>query len=75
MSDSPSHNASGPLAWMVQNRVTPNILMLIFIVGGLFMTTRIKQEVFPSYDLDQVSIRVPTQGQAPKKWNRALCWR
>jgi multidrug efflux pump subunit AcrB len=72
MSDSSSDNAGGPLAWMVQNRVTPNILMLIFIVGGLFMATRIKQEVFPSYDLDQVSIRVPYPGASPEEVEQGI---
>ena len=24
----------GPVAWMVRNRVTPNLLMLVFLVGG-----------------------------------------
>jgi len=72
MNDSSSHNAGGPLAWMVQNRVTPNILMLIFIVGGLFMATRIKQEVFPSYDLDQVSIRVPYPGASPEEVEQGI---
>ena len=33
----------GPIAWMVNNRVTPNLLMLFLIIGGLFMSTRIKQ--------------------------------
>ena len=38
----------GPISWMVHNRVTPNLLMIFLLLGGLFMTTRIKQEVFPS---------------------------
>ncbi|MDA0711962.1 MAG: efflux RND transporter permease subunit, partial [bacterium] len=72
MSDSPSQSAHGPLAWMVHNRVTPNILMLVFILGGLFMTTRIKQEVFPAFDLDQVSIRVPYPGASPEEVEQGI---
>ena len=35
----------GAIAWMVHNRVTPNILMLVFLIGGLIMSARIKKEV------------------------------
>lgn len=72
MNDTPSRIAHGPLAWMVHNRVTPNILMLVFIVGGLFMTTRIKQEVFPAFDLDRVSIRVPYPGASPEEVEQGI---
>ena len=43
---------TGVIAWMVHNRVLPNLLMLVLLVGGFFMATRIKQEVFPEFDLD-----------------------
>lgn len=72
MNDSSSQRSDGPLAWMVHNRVTPNILMLVFIVGGLYMTTRIKQEVFPAFDLDRVSIRVPYPGASPEEVEQGI---
>jgi multidrug efflux pump subunit AcrB len=50
---------------MVQNRVTPNLLMLFFVVGGIFMSTKIKQEVFPEFELDAVSIQVSYPGSSP----------
>jgi multidrug efflux pump subunit AcrB len=51
---------------MIFNRVTPNLLMLFLILGGLFMTTKIKQEVFPEFALDQVTVQVayPGRGRA-----------
>lgn len=48
----------GPIAWMVGNRVTPNLLMLFLLLGGLFMTSKIKKEVFPEFELDMVTINV-----------------
>ncbi len=62
----------GPLAWMVGNRVTPNLLMLFFIVGGLFMTTQIKQEVFPDFDLDQVTVSVTYSGASPEEVEQGI---
>ncbi|MFQ5598501.1 MAG: efflux RND transporter permease subunit [Nitrospiria bacterium] len=55
----------GPIAWMVHNRVTPNLLMIAFLAGGLFMSMKIKKEVFPDFDLDEVRISVAYPGASP----------
>lgn len=65
MSDKGRSRMSGPIDWMVHNRVTPNLLMIFLIAGGLFMSTKIKQEVFPVFELDRVTIMVPYPGSSP----------
>ncbi len=72
-----SEKASSPerrgiIAWMVHNRVTPNLLMLALLAGGLFMLTRIKQEVFPEYDLDVVTVSVPYPGASPEEVEKGI---
>jgi multidrug efflux pump subunit AcrB len=62
----------GPIAWMVHNRVTPNLLMVFLLVGGLFMSTRIKQEVFPEFDLDIVRVSVPYPGASPEEVEQGI---
>ncbi len=62
----------GVIARMVHNRVLPNIVMLVFLCGGLFMATRIKQEVFPEFDLDMVTVRVPYPGASPEEVERGI---
>jgi len=62
----------GLIAWMTGNRITPNLLMLIFLAGGLFMTLRIKQEVFPEFDLNMVSIRVAYPGSSPEEVEQGI---
>jgi multidrug efflux pump subunit AcrB len=57
---------------MVHNRVTPNLLMVFFLAGGLFMVTRIKQEVFPEFELDQVNIQVRYPGASPEEVERGI---
>jgi multidrug efflux pump subunit AcrB len=57
----------GAIAWMASNHVTANIMMLVFLIGGLFMTTRIKQEVFPEFSLDLVTITVAYPGASPEE--------
>ena len=62
----------GPMAWMVRNRVTTNIVMLVFLVGGVIVAARIKQEVFPDFDLDMVTITVPYPGASPEEVERGI---
>jgi multidrug efflux pump subunit AcrB len=59
-------NGRGLVAWMIQNRVTPNLLMLFLVLGGLFMSTKIKQEVFPEFALDRISVQVSYPGSSPE---------
>jgi len=52
---------------MVNSRIAPNLLMVLFIVGGLMMSSRVKQEVFPEFDLDRVTISVVYPGASPEE--------
>ena len=63
---------SGPIAWMVRNRVTPNLLMVVLLLGGLFMVGRIKQEVFPEFSLDMVTVTVPYPGASPEEVEQGI---
>ena len=55
----------GPIAWMAGNPVAANLLMLVLLIGGLMIRPQIRQEVFPEFDLDLVSISVAYPGAAP----------
>lgn len=63
---------TGPLAWMIHNRITPNLIMVILLVGGLFMGYRIKQEIYPDFELDYVNIRVPYPGASPEEVEQGI---
>ncbi len=62
----------GTIAWMVRNRVTPNLMMLVLLLGGLFCLSRIKQEVFPEFDLDMVNVMVPYPGSSPEEVEQGI---
>jgi len=64
--------ARGPIAWMVANRVTPNLLMLVLLLGGLFLALQIKQEVFPEFESDTVTITVAYPGASPEEVERGI---
>ncbi|MFP4070773.1 MAG: efflux RND transporter permease subunit [Desulfovibrionales bacterium] len=57
----------GPVAWMAGHSVSANLLMAAFLVGGLFLAFTIKQEVFPEFSLDTVSISVAYPGASPEE--------
>lgn len=57
----------GPISWMAGNTVAANLLMALFLIGGLFMGFQIKQEVFPEFDLDRVNITVAYPGASPEE--------
>ncbi len=62
----------GPIAWMAENHVAANLLMLTLLVGGLYTILSIKKEVFPDFELDLVSITVPYPGASPEEVERGI---
>ncbi|MDH3867671.1 MAG: efflux RND transporter permease subunit, partial [Desulfobulbaceae bacterium] len=53
------------IKWMAHNHVAANLLMMVFIIGGLVLGFSIKQEVFPEIALDMVQISVAYPGAGP----------
>jgi multidrug efflux pump subunit AcrB len=65
--DTSGTTSRGAIAWMARNHVTANLLMIALIVGGLVMSSQIKQEVFPDLDLDFIIVTVPYPGASPEE--------
>ncbi|MBU2431332.1 MAG: efflux RND transporter permease subunit, partial [Proteobacteria bacterium] len=57
----------GALAWMAGNSVAANLIMLVLLVGGLVMGLNIKQEVFPEFSSDIVTISIAYPGASPEE--------
>jgi multidrug efflux pump subunit AcrB len=56
------------IAWFTRNGVAANLLMVSIVVWGLYaLTNRIPLEVFPSFELDVVNVRVPFRGATPSE--------
>ncbi|MFT6110022.1 MAG: multidrug efflux pump subunit AcrB, partial [Planctomycetota bacterium] len=62
----------GPIAWMATNRIAANLAMIILMVGGLIFSTRVTQEVFPEFDLDQVVVSVSYPGASPAEVEQGI---
>lgn len=54
------------IAWFCKNSVAANLLMIaIFLSGFRALFVSIPTEVFPEFELDMVSVRVPFRGATP----------
>ncbi len=72
-SDTQAESKSGVIGWMVHNRVTPNLIMLLLLIGGLLTYTHgVTKEVFPSFDIDSVTVRVPYAGASPEEIEQGI---
>lgn len=62
----------GPIAWMAQHGVAPNLLMILLVVGGLMASLSIKKEVFPDFDTEIVQISIAYPGATPEEVEQSL---
>jgi len=61
------------IGWFARNSVAANLLMIFIIVWGLSsLAGRIPLEVFPSFELDRINIRVPFRGGSPAEVEEAV---
>jgi len=55
------------IAWFARNGVAANLLMLLFVLGGLSSYFFVKRELFPDFSLDTVIVRVAYPGASPEE--------
>ena len=55
------------IRWFSENGVAANLLAGIIVIGGFFIASSLKLELFPNLDLDTVSITVAYPGAAPSE--------
>jgi len=62
-----SKPGEGVIGFMARNHVASNLLMLLFVVGGIVVASQIKQEVYPAYELDIVNFNMALPGATPEE--------
>jgi len=62
----------GAIAWMANNPIAANLLMVILLAGGLFTAVHIQKEVFPQFQLDIVQVTVTYPGAAPAEVEQGI---
>ncbi|MFH1276897.1 MAG: efflux RND transporter permease subunit [Candidatus Eisenbacteria bacterium] len=63
------------IEWFARHPVAANLLVITIIGSGLLTMTRIKQETFPEFSLDIVTISVVYRGAAPSEVEEGVCVR
>ena len=64
----------GPLAWMVDHGVAPNLMMVLFIVGGLMASLAIKKEVFPESETEIIQVSISYPGVSTGRCLAEVCY-
>ena len=55
------------ISWFARNTVAANLLMFAIIIGGLVaFNTGVRLEVFPDFQQDRITVRVPLRGATPE---------
>jgi multidrug efflux pump subunit AcrB len=62
----------GAIAWMAQNPVASNLLMVLILAGGVLGLFSTKQEVFPTFSLDMIAVSVPYPGASPAEVEQGI---
>ena len=65
----------GLIAWFARNSVVANLLLFVIFGGGAVTLTDLKQEVFPEFSLDTISVQMDYRGAAPEEVEEAVCLR
>jgi len=61
------------IAWFTRNHVAANLLMVGIFFSGLYVLfTQIPLEVFPSFEIDRVDVKVNCEAQRQKMLSRVL---
>ncbi len=64
-----------PISWFVRNPVASNLLMWIFLAGGLIAYLNLNQEEFPDIDVGVIQVSVPYLGATPEESETGVCLR
>ena len=62
----------GAVSWFANNHVAANLLMGLVLFGGILVLPTLRQEVFPEFSSDQISISVAYLGAAPEEVEHAV---
>ncbi len=62
----------GAIAWMATNSVASNLLMIVLLAGGALIGLSMKQEVFPEFELDIITVGVPYPGASPAEVEQGI---
>ena len=61
------------ISWFIDNPVISNLLMCLIIIGGAATISSLKMEIFPSFELDVVTVSVLYPGASSEDIEKSIC--
>ncbi len=65
----------GVISWFARNSVAANLLLMVIVVSGAITLTDLKQEVFPEFSLDMITVTAEYRGASPEDVEEGICLR
>ncbi len=69
---SDTSNAKGVIAWFARNHVAANLLMIAVVVVGIVVARNIRQEIYPTYEIDTVEVEMQYRGASPEEVEQSI---
>ena len=70
--DANGYRGQGIVHWFTDNSVASNVLMVLIVAAGLVTLTSMRQEVFPEFSTDTISVSVPYPGATPSEVEESI---
>jgi multidrug efflux pump subunit AcrB len=64
---------SGIIRWFTDNSVAANVLMILIIAGGATTVFSLRQEIFPEFSADLITVSVAYPGATPTEVEESIC--
>ncbi|MCB1121667.1 MAG: efflux RND transporter permease subunit, partial [Verrucomicrobiae bacterium] len=65
-------NVTGLIAWFARNHVAANLLMVAIVVVGIVTAGRIRQEIYPLFEVDTIDVDVQYRGASPEEVEQSV---
>lgn len=65
----------GLIGWFARNGVAANLILLVIVASGAIVLADLKQEIFPEFSLDVITVEVRYRGAGPEEVEDAICLR
>ena len=65
----------GVISWFTRNAVAANLVLVVILSSGAIVLTDLKQEVFPEFSMDIITVSADYRGASPREVEEAICLR
>ncbi|MEL6301907.1 MAG: efflux RND transporter permease subunit [Pseudomonadota bacterium] len=67
-----SEKPTGLIAWFARNPVAANLLLAVIVLAGLYVSSTIRKQTTPEFEVNVISVTVPYPGAAPQEVEQGI---